>query len=83
MRNSLQQLAGEYGVSFMETSAKANINVEEAFMKIARAIKRKIDEKVVSTPTGGDSGNPGGLIRPSDPTGGEKKGGFFSMCSLL
>jgi GTPase SAR1 family protein len=31
----------------METSAKANINVEEAFMKIARDIKRKLDTKVM------------------------------------
>lgn len=42
------QLAAEYGVSFMETSAKANINVEDAFTKIARDIKKKMDTKVSS-----------------------------------
>lgn len=45
-----QKLAAEYGVSFMETSAKANKNVEEAFMKIARDIKKKMDNKVVTPP---------------------------------
>ena len=30
-------------MKFMETSAKANINVEEAFNAIARAIKDKMD----------------------------------------
>ena len=34
-----QKLAEEHGVEFMETSAKANINVEEAFVMIARKIK--------------------------------------------
>eukprot|EP00912_Choanoflagellata_sp_UC4_P000581 UC4_evm3s357 len=40
-----EALASEYGVGFMETSAKANVNVEEAFMKIARDIKKKMDAK--------------------------------------
>lgn len=30
----------------METSAKANINIEEAFVQMARAIKKKMDVKV-------------------------------------
>eukprot|EP00056_Hartaetosiga_gracilis_P001461 m.45033 g.45033 ORF g.45033 m.45033 type:complete len:102 (+) comp10649_c0_seq2:53-358(+) len=44
------KLAQEYGVAFMETSAKSKINVEEAFTDIARAIKKKIDDKVVDVP---------------------------------
>lgn len=40
------QLANEYSVPFMETSAKKNINIEEAFMQIARAIKKKTDHRV-------------------------------------
>jgi len=63
-----QKLAQEHGVPFMETSAKANINVEEAFTSIARAIKKKMDTKVVSTPAANNatlkateqSGNGGG-----------------------
>jgi hypothetical protein len=33
-------------VPFFETSAKSSINVEEAFVTMARAIKRKMDTKV-------------------------------------
>ena len=40
------QLAAEFGVMFQETSAKENINIEEAFTQMARAIKRKMDIKV-------------------------------------
>eukprot|EP00056_Hartaetosiga_gracilis_P001459 m.45025 g.45025 ORF g.45025 m.45025 type:complete len:207 (+) comp10649_c0_seq1:91-711(+) len=49
-REDGQNLAQEYGVAFMETSAKSKINVEEAFTDIARAIKKKIDDKVVDVP---------------------------------
>ncbi|KAK6731544.1 hypothetical protein RB195_007789 [Necator americanus] len=38
-----QQLAIEYGTKFMETSAKANLNVEEAFFSLARDIKIKME----------------------------------------
>ena len=34
-----EQLAIEYGIKFMETSAKASINVEDAFFTLARDIK--------------------------------------------
>ncbi|XP_068689892.1 ras-related protein Rab-8A-like [Montipora foliosa] len=40
------QLATEYGTKFMETSAKASINVEEAFFTLARDIKLKMDKKL-------------------------------------
>ena len=43
-----EQLAIEYGIKFMETSAKASINVEEAFFTLARDIKTKMEKKVVS-----------------------------------
>ena len=41
------QFAVEYGVKFMETSAKANVNVEDAFVTLARDIKVKMDKKLV------------------------------------
>jgi len=41
------QFAVEYGVKFMETSAKANVNVEDAFVMLARDIKVKMDKKLV------------------------------------
>ena len=43
-----EELAIEYGIKFMETSAKASINVEEAFYTLARDIKAKMEKKLVS-----------------------------------
>uniref|UniRef100_A0A3Q4H869 small monomeric GTPase n=1 Tax=Neolamprologus brichardi TaxID=32507 RepID=A0A3Q4H869_NEOBR len=42
-----EKLALEYGIKFMETSAKSNINVENAFLTLARDIKSKMDTKLV------------------------------------
>lgn len=44
-----EQLAVEYGIKFMETSAKSSINVEEAFYTLARDIKAKMEKKLVRT----------------------------------
>ncbi|XP_026106808.1 ras-related protein Rab-8A-like [Carassius auratus] len=41
-----ENLALEYSIKFMETSAKANINVENAFLTLARDIKAKMDTKI-------------------------------------
>eukprot|EP00052_Salpingoeca_macrocollata_P034426 m.11475 g.11475 ORF g.11475 m.11475 type:complete len:211 (-) comp6462_c0_seq1:176-808(-) len=73
-----EQLASEYGVKFLETSAKTNENVEEAFLSIARAIKKKIDDKVVPTPKAGDR-TQANLIKPSASSGGTSNSG--SCCS--
>jgi Ras-related protein Rab-8A len=37
-----QQLADSYNIKFLETSAKNNLNVEEAFFSIARDIKARL-----------------------------------------
>lgn len=37
-----QALANELGIPFMEVSAKSNINVEQAFFKLAGEIKTRI-----------------------------------------
>merc|ERR1712212_1169068 len=41
-----EKLALEYGIKFMETSAKASINVEEAFFTLARDIKAKMEKRL-------------------------------------
>lgn len=51
-----ERLAQQYSVKFMETSAKANINIEKAFMTIAQDIKRKMDAKAAQ---GGSAGQRG------------------------
>lgn len=43
-----EQLAVEYGIKFLETSAKASINVEEAFYTLAKDIKSKMEKRLVS-----------------------------------
>lgn len=47
-RDRGEQLAVEYGIKFMETSAKASINVDEAFFTLARDIKCKMEKRMVS-----------------------------------
>lgn len=37
-------MAAEYGISFFETSAKMNINVEECFQSIAKEIVKKLKD---------------------------------------
>lgn len=46
-----EQLAVEYGIKFMETSAKASINVEEAFLTLASDIKAKMEKRMVKLNT--------------------------------
>lgn len=53
-----EMLAIEYGTKFFETSAKASINIEEAFYQLSRDIKHKMEQKQMQAV------NPVGRIRP-------------------
>ena len=57
-----QALANEYGIKFVETSAKNSINVEEAFVTLAQAIK----ERLIDTRNGDAPKDP----TPAPPTDG-------------
>lgn len=39
-----EAIAREHGIRFLETSAKANINIERAFIELAEAILKKVSE---------------------------------------
>ena len=41
----IKALAREYGVMYIDTSAKDNYNVNEAFMQLATAIKNVADDE--------------------------------------
>lgn len=41
-----EQLALQHSIKFMETSAKANINIEDAFTTLARDIKLKVEKRI-------------------------------------
>lgn len=72
-----EQLAVEYGIKFMETSAKASINVEEAFFMMARDIKSKMEKKLEA-----NNQNKGIQIKANEPP---KKtwNWLVSKCSVL
>lgn len=52
-----QALADSLGVPFVEASAKANINVEEAFLSLARQILKRMLTTSSSEPAGGNGVN--------------------------
>jgi Ras-related protein Rab-8A len=73
-----QALANEYGIKFVETSAKNSINLEEAFITLAKAIKeRPIDNRSggEAVPAQPQSPNPDGgiVVVDSVQPGGQKK----------
>ena len=63
---------------FNETSAKENINIEESFTQIARAIKKKLEAKVVVAPTSAPAAKAVDMSQPSAPAAAKK-----GWCALL
>lgn len=57
-------MADEYSLSFLETSAMNNINVDDAFLSLARAVKKRIidTQEGVSSEKGGSMKLEGGAI---------------------
>ncbi|XP_055373174.1 ras-related protein Rab-8A [Condylostylus longicornis] len=72
-----EQLACEYGIKFLETSAKSSINVEEAFLILATDIKAKMEKRMeaINPPKGGRQ------LSKTDPP--KKTDSWLSRCSLL
>ncbi|CBZ53035.1 putative Ras family domain-containing protein [Neospora caninum Liverpool] len=65
-----QRKAEELGISFIETSAKNAINVDEAFTVVAREL---IKMKQSASAAGGRSAGPQGMRIASQPTGAENR----------
>jgi len=74
-----EQLAKEYNVKFMETSAMNRTNVEKAFTEIASDIKMKMDQREVTAPAASGGGG-GKTVTPVSGGGGGDKKGFWASC---
>ncbi|XP_045502803.1 ras-related protein Rab-8A isoform X1 [Colias croceus] len=76
-----EQLAIEYQIKFVETSAKDSLNVEYAFYTLARDIKAKMEkkQKEASNPPGGRGGTH--QLKANDQQ--RKPTSWLSRCSIL
>ncbi|XP_069031269.1 ras-related protein Rab-8B isoform X2 [Embiotoca jacksoni] len=72
---NIEELAIDYGIKFLETSAKSSINVEEGFLTLARDIMTRLNRKMNDT-------NPPGGGGPVKITESRSKKSLF-RCSLL
>lgn len=64
----------------METSAKARINVDEAFYDLVREIRR-YNREVQSSSTGASGRN--GPLKPIDIDDGDQQAGCCSKCAVM
>ncbi|XP_029909821.1 ras-related protein Rab-8B-like [Myripristis murdjan] len=71
-----EKLAIDYGVKFLETSAKTSVNVEEAFYTMGRDILHNLSTKTTDN-------NPTGVGGPVKITEKKSKRIKFFKCSLL
>lgn len=70
-----EQLALQHSIKFMETSAKANINIEESFTTLSRDIKLKMEKRLEDTNL-----NRGYQLGKDDPS---KRRTRLSFCGLF
>ncbi|XP_052372597.1 LOW QUALITY PROTEIN: ras-related protein Rab-8B-like [Oncorhynchus keta] len=71
-----EKLAIDYGIKFLETSAKSSLNVEESFFTLGRDIMTRLNRKINdNSPPGG-----GGPVKITETR--SKKSNFF-RCSLF
>lgn len=70
-----EQLALQHSIKFMETSAKATINIEEAFTTLARDIKLKMEKRMEDSNL-----NRGYQLSKEDPN---KRRTRLSFCGLF
>lgn len=71
-----EKLAIDYGVKFMETSAKSSLNVEEAFYTMGRDILHNLSSKTTDN-------NAGGSGKPVKITEKKSKKIKFLKCTLI
>ncbi|CAJ0576159.1 unnamed protein product, partial [Mesorhabditis spiculigera] len=71
-KESGEELAARHGVRFLETSAKANINIDTAFYELAEAILDRAPEERDPAPV---------TVNPVD--GGGRGGGLNGCCNSL
>jgi len=64
-----QALADEYGIKFMETSAKNSINVDKAFITLAKDIKKRLIDNDTNGPA---QATGAGTVRLDDKGGKDK-----------
>lgn len=70
-----EQLALQHSIKFFETSAKAAINIEEAFVTLARDIKLKMEKRIEDSNV-----NRGYQLNKDDPS---KRRTRLSFCGLF
>lgn len=76
------ELAREYGLKFMETSAKNGVNVDEAFFTLARDIKKRLIDtgKLVSEGNASGVHNHGVSIKPTTKDEQAQRQRRFNCC---
>jgi len=74
-------LADEYAIKFLETSAKNSINVEEAFITLAKDIKKRlIDNQTEGAGAGGGKNGSDVRLSPQGATSTGTNGGKKKCC---